>query len=60
MRSRAAIIKKGRRSCRGQVIAEYVIFLAATLVLLMVLVFLMRAVGAHGEKTVDRIGYSIP
>lgn len=59
MRSRAAIIKKGR-SCRGQVIAEYVIFLAATLVLLMVLVFLMRAVGAHGEKTVDRIGYSIP
>jgi len=37
-----------------------VIFLAATLVLLMVLVFLMRAVGAHGEKTVDRIGYSIP
>ena len=59
MRSKAGTIKS-RRACRGQVIAEYVIFLAATLVLLLVLVFLMRAVGAHGEKTVDRIGYSVP
>lgn len=49
-----------RRFSRGQTIAEYVMFLAATMVLLLVLVFLMRAVGAHGEKTVDRIGYSVP
>ncbi|MBR7107345.1 MAG: hypothetical protein IKC89_02895 [Lentisphaeria bacterium] len=65
MRSKAATIKKfcsgkRRRSCSGQAIAEYVVFLAATLVLIMVLVFLLRAVGEHGEFTVERIGYSVP
>ena len=59
MRSKAGTTDS-RRFCRGQTITEYVMFLAATMVLLLVLVFLMRAVGAHGEKTVDRIGYSVP
>ena len=64
MRSKTATIKKvvraKHRSCSGQAVAEYVVFLAATLVLILVLVFLMRAVGEHGELTVERIGYSVP
>ena len=58
MRSRAGITEK--KHCRGQVIAEYAIFLAVTAVLIIVLVFLMRAVGEHGERSVERIGYSVP
>lgn len=62
MRSKIATIEllKFRKKCRGQVFTEYVIFLAVTLVLIGALVFLMRAVGDHGEKSVERIGYSVP
>ena len=55
-----SVVRGKRRSCSGQAVAEYVVFLAATLVLIMVLVFLLRAVGEHGEFTVERIGYSVP
>lgn len=51
---------KSRKKCRGQVFTEYVVFLAISLALIGALVFLMRAVGAHGEKSVERIGYSVP
>ena len=64
MRSKVATIKRTvkreRRYCSGQAVAEYVVFLAATLVLILVLYFLLRAVGEHGELTVERIGYSVP
>ena len=62
MKSRTATIDllKRRKRCRGQVFTEYVVFLAVTLALIGALVFLMRAVGAHGEKSVERIGYSVP
>ena len=39
---------------------EYVIFLAVTLAFIAALVFLMRTVGEHGEKNVERIGYAVP
>lgn len=62
MRSKTTVIEfeKKHRECRGQVIAEYAMFLAVTLVLIVALVFLMRAVGEHGEKSVERIAYSVP
>ena len=62
MISRAAIIKRCsvRRSCRGQVIAEYVIFLAVTLAFVAALVLLMRVVGENSDRNVERIGYSVP
>ena len=62
MKSNTATIDlvKKRRRCRGQVFTEYVVFLAVTLALVGALVFLMRAVGAHSEKSVERIGYSVP
>ena len=49
-----------RRSCRGQVIAEYVIFLAVTLAFVAALVLLMRVVGESSDRNVERIGYSVP
>ena len=53
--------KSGRQlRCAGQVVVEYVMFLAATLVLILALVFLMRAVGDHGHRTVERVGYEVP
>lgn len=62
MRSRVGTTEKlkFRKSSSGQAIAEYVIFLAVTLAFVAALVFLMRAVGEHGEKNVERIGYSVP
>lgn len=49
-----------KRGQRGQVVAEYVIVLAVTLMLVLALVYLMRAVGEHGELSVERIGYAAP
>ena len=44
----------------GQVVAEYAAFLALTLILLLALVFLMRAIGEHGELSVERVSYAAP
>jgi hypothetical protein len=62
MRSRAATTEKSRlrKACRGQVIAEYVVFLAVTLAFVAALVLLMRVVGEHSDRNVERIGYSVP
>ncbi len=62
MRSRAVTTDrcKLRKACRGQVIAEYVVFLAVTLAFVAALVLLMRVIGEHSDRNVERIGYSVP
>ena len=60
MRSNIATINRRKKYCRGQAVVEYVIFLAVTLAFIAALVFLMRTVGEHGEKNVERIGYAVP
>ena len=44
----------------GQVLVEYAAFLALSLVLLLALIFLMRAIGEHGELSVERVSYAAP
>lgn len=60
MRSKIATTDRKKKYCRGQAVVEYVVFLAVTLAFIAALVFLMRTVGEHGERNVERIGYSVP
>ena len=48
------------RRISGQVVFEYVVVLAVTLMLIFALVILLRTISEHGERSVDRVGYAVP
>ena len=60
VRSKSNADRAGRRQMSGQVVFEYVVVLAVTLMLIFALVILLRTISEHGERSVDRVGYAVP
>ena len=63
MRTMSADSDTERIKCKqisGQVVLEYVIVLAVTLMLIFALIILLRTISEHGERSVDRVGYAVP